>query len=202
MVALSAVVLSATVAGACKADITKTGLDVTNGSTTEVAPGDTILWTINTANYDGATSGAYVYDFLTAPNHYVAGSWTVPAGWTPEWTTDGGTTWVTAEPPASAVNGVGATHQAAIANGYAGVFTVRTQVGVPANTSVTVSNKAKVWVSSPNVTYGYAGYSQKFHFPDTPVPGAGFPGLVVVVGIGAVSFGAMTMVRRRRHAAA
>ncbi len=108
VVAATAVVtMTATPVFAATTTVTKSGVDVTNGSTSQASTGDTIRWTISYENTTGSIVNADLRDALVAPNSYVAGSLNVPAGWTPEWSTDHGTTWVTTEPsPASTVTNV------------------------------------------------------------------------------------------------
>ena len=89
------------------ATITKSGVDVTNSSTSVANVGDTIKWTISYENTSGKTISADIQDGIVAPNSYVAGSLQAPAGWIPEWSTNNGSTWLTTEPtPASSVTNV------------------------------------------------------------------------------------------------
>ena len=92
----------------------KTGTDATNPSTATVGspgvaqPGDTLNWVLNYQNNTSGLATANLTDPVTGNQTYVPGSLQAPPGFTPEWSTDGGSTYSTAEPP-SGVNAIGAT---------------------------------------------------------------------------------------------
>lgn len=89
------------------ATITKSGVDVTNGSSSVASVGDTIKWTVTYENTTGKVVSADIQDGIVAPNSYVHGTLQAPAGWIPEWSTDNGSTWLTTEPSdASSVTNV------------------------------------------------------------------------------------------------
>ena len=100
--------------GATYSNFTKIGTDLTNPSTATVTtpgvaqPGDTLKWVLNYANQTGGVATANLTDPVTGNETFVPGSLQAPPGFTPEWSTDGGSTYSTAEPP-SGVNAIGAT---------------------------------------------------------------------------------------------
>jgi hypothetical protein len=73
----------------------KTGTDVQTGSTTVAGPGDTIDWVVSSTNPTDGPVNAVITDPIQSAGTdqtYVPGSLQVPPGFTPEWSTDGGTT--------------------------------------------------------------------------------------------------------------
>ena len=80
-------------------DIAKKGIDQTTQSTTQTAPNREIKWVIDYKNSTGATeSNVTVIDPIPVDTNYVAGSVQAPTGFTTEYSTDGGSTWLTTEP--------------------------------------------------------------------------------------------------------
>jgi hypothetical protein len=76
--------------------LNKTGTVVETGSTTTAAPGDTIDWVVSSTNPTAGPVNATITDPIQGAGStqtYVPGSLDVPAGFTPEWSTDGGATW-------------------------------------------------------------------------------------------------------------
>ena len=95
--------------------LTKTGKDLTNGSTAVAGgasgtanPGDTLQWVLNYSNTQSTSVNANITDPITGDQAYVPGSLQAPPGMTPQYSTNGGTSYTTTE-PASGVNAVGAT---------------------------------------------------------------------------------------------
>jgi hypothetical protein len=83
-------------AAAQASPLTKTGTVVETGSTTTAAPGDTINWVVSSTNPTAGPVNATITDPIQGAGStqtYVPGSLDVPAGFTPEWSTDGGDTW-------------------------------------------------------------------------------------------------------------
>lgn len=87
--------------------------DAPGGEKTGTAePGDTIKWVASYANRTTASGTASVSDLLTNSGTYVGGSLQLPPNpnpkgqLQPQYTTNGGSSWVTGTPPANA-NGVG-----------------------------------------------------------------------------------------------
>lgn len=80
------------------------------GTVGTTAPGHTIDWVVHYANTTGAPATVKLTDAIGANQSFVPGSLSVPSGTglAPQWSTDGGSSWVTAE-PGSGVNAVGAT---------------------------------------------------------------------------------------------
>ncbi|MFD8484080.1 hypothetical protein [Kitasatospora sp. NPDC059673] len=79
--------------------LSKTGTDVTTGSTTQTAHGDTVRWVVSATNPDGVPVDATITDVIqggpgSVPQSqtYVPGSLQAPPGFTKQWSTDGGAT--------------------------------------------------------------------------------------------------------------
>ena len=98
-----------------------TGSDLTNPSSASVGspgtthPGDTLKWVMNYQNTTGSTAQVGITDPITGNQTYVPGSLQAPPSVTPEWSTNGGTSYVTTEPP-SGVNAVGITGTPNVSN--------------------------------------------------------------------------------------
>ncbi|MEV7774499.1 hypothetical protein, partial [Kitasatospora sp. NPDC086791] len=95
---------AALAAPAATPTLTKTGVDLTTGSTTTANPGDTLQWVVSYTNPDGSLQSASITDIIqggpgTTPQAqtYVPGSLQVPPGFTPQWSTNGGTSFVTTD---------------------------------------------------------------------------------------------------------
>ena len=92
----------------------KTGRDTTNGSTTAggstatTAPGHTIDWVLTYRNKTGSEADVTITDPIQGNQTFVPGSLKAPPGMTPQWSTNGGTSFVTTQ-PGSGVNAVGVT---------------------------------------------------------------------------------------------
>jgi hypothetical protein len=93
---------------------TKSGNDPTTNSTAtgggspgSTKAGDTINWVLHYKNNTGASANVNITDPITGNQTYVPGSLQTPPGFSPQWSTDGGSSYVTSE-PASGVNAVGA----------------------------------------------------------------------------------------------
>ena len=106
----------------------KSGTDTTSGSTANSAtgtvgttsPGRTIDWVLHYSNTSGAVAAADVTDKVTGQD-FVAGSLKAPPGFTPSWSTDGGSTYSTTE-PLTGVNAVQAGGREGPATGDATAF--------------------------------------------------------------------------------
>jgi uncharacterized repeat protein (TIGR01451 family) len=83
------------------------GSSTSGGSTATTAPGDTIDWVMTYGNKTGAPAEVTVTDPISGNQTYVPGSLKVPPTLDPQWSTDGGASYVTSE-PGSGVNAVGA----------------------------------------------------------------------------------------------
>ncbi|MEA2971854.1 MAG: hypothetical protein QOG82_312 [Actinomycetota bacterium] len=95
IMATLAVVTPASPATAQTSPLGKTGTDVQTGSTTTAGPGDTIDWVVSSTNPTDGPVNAVITDPIQSAGTdqtYVPGSLQVPPGFTPEWSTDGGTT--------------------------------------------------------------------------------------------------------------
>ena len=95
--------------------VSKTGTDVTNGSSANssgtvgsAAPGDTINWVVNYTNNNTSNANVTIHDPITAGQSYVGGSLTVPPGMAKLRSTNTGSTWLTGT-PVTGDTGVGAT---------------------------------------------------------------------------------------------
>jgi uncharacterized repeat protein (TIGR01451 family) len=105
--------LTAVVAGTAYAadtpvsNFSKSGKDDTTGSTSTTAAGHTLDWVLSYRNKTGSQANVNITDPITGNQDYVPGSLKTPPGLDPQWSTDGGSSWVTSE-PGSGVNGVGA----------------------------------------------------------------------------------------------
>ncbi len=85
-----------------------TGEAVTGGGASGPAnPGDALKWVLSYRNDTGAPAQTTITDAIAGDETYVPGSLQTPPGLTPEWSTNGGSTYVTSE-PASGVNAIGA----------------------------------------------------------------------------------------------
>jgi uncharacterized repeat protein (TIGR01451 family) len=112
-------VLIASVAGSARAANTpvsnfgKTGTNEANGSSTAggsgatAHAGDTIDWVLSYRNKTGSTANVNITDPITGNQDYVSGSLQTPPALDPQWSTNGGSSYVTSE-PASGVNAIGA----------------------------------------------------------------------------------------------
>ncbi|MEV7780099.1 hypothetical protein [Kitasatospora sp. NPDC088351] len=96
--------------------LSKTGVDLTNGSTTTADHGDTLQWVVSYSNPASTVQPATVTDVIQGgpgstpqTQTYVPGSLKVPPGFTPQWSTDGGTTFQTTD-QGTATNVVQATN--------------------------------------------------------------------------------------------
>ncbi|MGO4595980.1 prealbumin-like fold domain-containing protein, partial [Leifsonia sp. 2TAF2] len=114
--------------------------DAPGGAKTGTAkPGDKLKWVTNYQNNTGADASVNVKDVLTTAGTYVAGSLQLPpnqnaAGtFSPQYSTNGGTSWATGTPPSNA-NGVGFTGTV-VPQG-----TQQLSVKVPSPVSQTLSN--------------------------------------------------------------
>ncbi|MGH1550146.1 hypothetical protein ACRAWB_13650 [Leifsonia poae] len=105
----------------------KTGTNVTDGSkaassdtpggslTGTAKPGDTIKWVVNYANNNQSAASVNVKDVFSSAGSFVPGSLEIPrtsdaaTSISPQYTTNGGSTWTQGSPPPSGVNGVGYT---------------------------------------------------------------------------------------------
>lgn len=89
--------------------------DAPGGAKTGTAkPGDTLKWVVNSQNNTSAPASVNLKDVLSTSGAYVPGSLQIPpsvnavGSLSPQYSVDGGSTWVTGTPPANA-NGVGFT---------------------------------------------------------------------------------------------
>src|SRR5579875_2913623 len=107
----------ASAASSAASTLTKTATDPTTGSSATsqagtapgtTQPGDTIDWVLHYTNNTGAQATVDQTDPITGPQTYVAGSLKTPPSLSPQYSTDGGSSWTAGTPPATA-NGVGAT---------------------------------------------------------------------------------------------
>lgn len=101
-----------------QSSLTKTGTNLTTGSTTTATQGDTIQWVVNYSNPDGNLQPATITDVIQGgpgstpqTQTYVPGSLDVPPGFTGGWSTDGGTTFVGTD-QGTATNALQATNPA------------------------------------------------------------------------------------------
>ncbi|MEA2685437.1 MAG: hypothetical protein QOE93_632, partial [Actinomycetota bacterium] len=88
-----AVVAPPSPASAQTSPLSKTGTVVGTGSTTTAAPGSTIDWVVSSTNPTDGPVNATITDPIQAAGTdqaYVPGSLQVPPGFSPEWSTDGG----------------------------------------------------------------------------------------------------------------
>ena len=183
--------------GASSAQIKNWGVDVTSDS---IQVGDTILWTIDTTQYQGAKNGAFTYDLIPAGVVYVSDSWSVPSGWSTLYSTDGGNTWLTNQPTnASSVNAVGSRSNGAVPDNSVVDFALNTTVVPLAKGRFT--NKARVCTYGPDGSHCYGSKSQTFFINCTPLPAGGVLGGIVVSGVaGAVLFVSVMSSKRKRSA--
>ncbi|MGW3071374.1 DUF7617 domain-containing protein [Kitasatospora sp. NPDC001132] len=79
--------------------LTKTGTDLTTGSTTDTAHGDTVRWVVSATNPDKVPVSTTITDPIQGgpgstpqTQSYVPGSLQVPPGFDKQWSTDGGAT--------------------------------------------------------------------------------------------------------------
>ncbi|MFJ8444464.1 DUF7507 domain-containing protein, partial [Kitasatospora griseola] len=79
--------------------LSKTGTDITTGSTTQTAHGDTVRWVVSKSNPAGVPVDATITDVIqggpgSTPQRqtYVPGSLQAPPGYTKQWSTNGGAT--------------------------------------------------------------------------------------------------------------
>ncbi|MBT2544950.1 hypothetical protein J7E99_30665 [Streptomyces sp. ISL-44] len=94
--------------------LTKTGVNLNTGSTTTATQGDTIQWVVNYTNPDGNLQPATITDVIQGvptSQTYVPGSLDVPPGFTPQWSTNSGMTFVGTD-QGTATNAVRATNPA------------------------------------------------------------------------------------------
>ena len=103
---------------------TGSNADSSSGLTGTTHPGDTINWVLHYHNSTGSVASADISDAITGDQTFVPGSLTAPPGFTPQWSTNGGSSFVTTE-PGSGVNAVGATGREAIATGAVSDFPPR-----------------------------------------------------------------------------
>jgi uncharacterized repeat protein (TIGR01451 family) len=106
---LAVQVVAAPASLAAAADpLTKTGIDVTTGSTSTVTGGDTVRYTLSASNPSAGPSTVQITDPLSGGQTLKPGSLLAPPGYTREYSTDGGATYSATE-PSSGVNAVRAT---------------------------------------------------------------------------------------------
>jgi uncharacterized repeat protein (TIGR01451 family) len=93
----------------------KTGIDPATGSTAtaggaagDTVAGHTINWVLSYGNTTGGLANVNITDPITGNQTYVPGSLQTPPGLAPQWSTNGGTSYGTTEPP-TGVNAIGAT---------------------------------------------------------------------------------------------
>lgn len=104
LVALFAIFAVMSPAAGQSSFLEKSGVNVQTGSTTSAASGDTIHWVVSSTNPSDRPVQATITDPIqSAGVHqtYVSGSFQAPPGFTPEWSTDGGTTFSTTDQGAS-----------------------------------------------------------------------------------------------------
>jgi uncharacterized repeat protein (TIGR01451 family) len=113
--ALAASVTAAEAASTPVSSFAKSGHDATTSSTAaaggaagSAAPGDTIDWTLSYRNSTSGQAQVDLTDPITGNQTFVPGSLKTPSGFSPLWSTDGGSSFVTSEPGAG-VNAIGAT---------------------------------------------------------------------------------------------
>ncbi|MER7702538.1 hypothetical protein ABTX81_06545 [Kitasatospora sp. NPDC097605] len=96
--------------------LSKTGTDLTTGSTTTTTQGDTVRWVVSMTNPENAPVSTTITDVIQGgpgstpqTQTYVPGSLQAPPGFTKQWSTDGGTTFAPAD-AGTATNAVQATN--------------------------------------------------------------------------------------------
>lgn len=126
--------------------ITKSGTDLTNGSTATAGgaagtanPGDTLQWVLNYSNTQSSPVTANITDPITGNQSYVPGSLQVPPGMTTQYSTNGGTSYTSTQ-PASGVNAVGAT-----GTGVPGTTGASSPIGAPSSSFATSTTGGDGW---------------------------------------------------------